>query len=74
MVQSGIVSLYKFGRYEIRSKIKRGGMAAVFHAYDPRFKRDVALKVLPPEYLHEPNFRARFEREAQTIAARRRLL
>ncbi len=60
--------LYQFGRYQIKSKIKRGGMAAVFHAFDPRFKRDVALKVLPPELSQYPNFRARFEREAQTIA------
>jgi serine/threonine-protein kinase len=44
-------------------------MATVYHAFDPRFKRDVALKVLPPQFLHDPAFRARFEQEAQTIAA-----
>jgi len=44
-------------------------MATVFHAYDPRFRRDVAIKVLPREFLHDPAFRARFEREAQTIAS-----
>lgn len=44
-------------------------MATVYHGLDPRFKREVALKVLPPEFLHDPTFRARFEREAQTIAA-----
>jgi serine/threonine-protein kinase len=58
-----------FGRYQIKSELGRGGMATVYHAYDPRFKRDIALKVLPPEFLHDPNFRARFEREAQTIAS-----
>ncbi len=63
------MSLYQFSRYEIQSKIKRGGMAAVFLAFDTRFKRDVALKVLPPEFSQNPSFRARFEREAQTIAA-----
>lgn len=57
-----------FGRYEIISELGRGGMATVFHAYDPRFQRDVAIKVLPREFLHDPNFRARFEQEAQTIA------
>jgi eukaryotic-like serine/threonine-protein kinase len=57
------------GRYEIRGELGRGGMATVFRAYDPHFKREVALKVLPREFLHEPTFRARFEREAQTIAA-----
>jgi serine/threonine protein kinase len=58
----------KFGRYEIKSEIGRGGMATVFHAYDPRFERDVAIKVLPREFLHDPQFRARFEREAKMIA------
>src|SRR5512136_3162125 len=58
----------KFGRYEIKAEIGRGGMATVYHAYDPRFEREVALKVLPREMLHELQFRARFEREAKTIA------
>jgi serine/threonine protein kinase len=58
----------KFGRYEIRGEIGRGGMATVYHAYDPRFDREVALKVLPHEMLHDLQFRARFEREAKTIA------
>ncbi|MBI4630655.1 MAG: serine/threonine protein kinase [Chloroflexi bacterium] len=57
------------GRYEVKSELGRGGMATVYHVYDPRFKRDVAIKVLPREFLHDPSFRARFEREAQTIAA-----
>src|SRR5512137_777481 len=58
----------KFGRYEIRGEIGRGGMATVYHAYDPRFEREVALKVLPREMLHDIQFRTRFEREAKTIA------
>lgn len=58
----------KFGRYEIKSEIARGGMATVFHAYDPSFERDVALKVLPQVFLHDPQFRTRFEREAKMIA------
>jgi serine/threonine protein kinase len=57
------------GRYLIQSEIGRGGMATVYQAYDPRFKRDVAIKILPPQFLHDPSFRARFEREAQIIAA-----
>jgi serine/threonine-protein kinase len=57
------------GRYEIRAEIGRGGMATVYRAYDPRFERDVAIKVLPRQLLHEPTFRARFEREAKIIAA-----
>lgn len=58
----------KIGRYEIRTELGRGGMATVFQAYDPNFERDVAIKVLPEVFLHDPQFRARFEREAKTIA------
>ncbi|MCZ7552855.1 MAG: serine/threonine protein kinase [Anaerolineales bacterium] len=56
------------GRYEIKTEIARGGMATVYHAYDPRFERDIAVKVLPMAFLHDPQFRVRFEREAKTIA------
>ena len=62
------MSNQNFGRYIIKGELGRGGMATVFHAYDPRFERDVAIKVLPREFLHDPQFRARFEREAKTIA------
>jgi tRNA A-37 threonylcarbamoyl transferase component Bud32 len=58
----------KFGRYEIKAEIGRGGMATVYHAYDPRFEREVAIKVLPREMLHDVQFRTRFEREAKIIA------
>jgi formylglycine-generating enzyme required for sulfatase activity/tRNA A-37 threonylcarbamoyl transferase component Bud32 len=57
-----------FGRYEIKGELGRGGMATVYHAFDPRFRREVAIKVLPHEFLHDQTFRARFEREAQSIA------
>ncbi len=58
----------QIGRYEITGELGRGGMASVYRGFDPRFKRDVAVKVLPREFLHDSSFRARFEREAQTIA------
>lgn len=57
-----------FGRYEIKSLLGQGGMATVHLAYDPHFKRDVAIKVLPRELLHDRTFHSRFEQEAQTIA------
>ena len=63
------MTLQKFGRYEIKDELGRGGMATVYRAYDPRFEREVALKVLPREMLHDPQFRIRFEREAKTVAA-----
>jgi len=56
-------------RYQILSELGRGGMAIVYHAHDPRFRRDVAIKVLPREFLYDPTFRARFEKEAQAVAA-----
>lgn len=59
----------KIGRYEVKVELARGGMATVLLAHDPRFERDVAIKLLPREFLHEPTFRARFEREAKLIAA-----
>jgi serine/threonine-protein kinase len=58
----------KIGRYEIKAELGRGGMATVYRANDPRFEREVAVKVLPREMLHDPQFRTRFEREAKTIA------
>ena len=59
----------KISRYEIRSEIGRGGMATVYLAYDPNFGREVAIKVLPHELMHDPSFRTRFQREARVIAA-----
>ena len=60
----------KIGRYEIKSELGRGGMATVYLGYDPRFEREVAVKVLPPELLHaDPQFRLRFSREAKIIAS-----
>jgi len=57
------------GRYKVKAKIAEGGMATIFRAHDPRFKRDVAIKMLPHEFLHDRTFRTRFEREAEIIAS-----
>lgn len=54
----------KFGRYEIRQELGHGGMGTVYHAYDPSFDRDIAIKIVPPQ----PHFRERFVREACAIA------
>ncbi len=58
-----------YGRYQIIREIGRGGMAIVYLARDPLFKRDVALKVMPYHFTQDEKLRARFEREAQTIAS-----
>jgi eukaryotic-like serine/threonine-protein kinase len=57
------------GRYRILQHIARGGMATVYLAHDPHFNREVAIKILPPQFMHDPMFLGRFKREAQTIAA-----
>src|SRR6516164_8852956 len=59
----------RLGVYEIGSPLGAGGMGEVYRARDPRLKRDIALKVLPDSTARDPERRARFEREAQSIAA-----
>ena len=61
--------MQSIGRYEIIRELGRGGMATVYLAYDPRFQREVAIKVLPRQFTHDPRFLERFEHEARTIAA-----
>jgi len=58
-----------FGRYEIVRRIGRGGMGSVFEARQVDLGRAVALKVLSPELAEDRDFRARFVREANTLAA-----
>ena len=56
------------GRYELLRHIARGGMADVYLARDELLDRQVALKVLFPEFANDPNFVERFRREAQAAA------
>jgi len=58
----------RLGPYEIQSAIGVGGMGEVYKAKDTRLDRSVAIKVLPREVSADPDRRARFEREAKTIA------
>jgi tRNA A-37 threonylcarbamoyl transferase component Bud32 len=53
------------GDYVLRSEIGRGGMGVVYRATDTRLKRDVAIKVLPPDLSYRRDLRERFVREAQ---------
>ena len=62
------MSVQKFNHYEIIEELGIGGMATVYRAYDPRFDRDVALKVLKRELLEDSQLRDRFERESKIIA------
>jgi serine/threonine-protein kinase len=52
------------GKYQILSHIATGGMGAVYKAHDPELRRDVALKILPPEMAAKPALLERFKREA----------
>ncbi|WP_077088800.1 serine/threonine-protein kinase PknH/PknJ [Mycobacterium rhizamassiliense] len=55
--------------YRIQAVLGTGGMGAVYLAADPGLPRQVALKVLSAELSRDPDFRARFVREADTAAA-----
>ncbi|MGB0385290.1 MAG: serine/threonine-protein kinase, partial [Ardenticatenaceae bacterium] len=58
----------QINRYQILAPLGRGGMALVYRAYDPHFKREVAIKVIASHFSHDPEFRQRFSNEAQVIA------
>jgi serine/threonine protein kinase len=56
------------GKYELRERIGRGGMAEVYKAYHAALDRFVAIKILHPFLGEEPEFKGRFEREARNVA------
>ncbi|HEY71947.1 MAG: hypothetical protein B6I35_01355 [Anaerolineaceae bacterium 4572_32.2] len=56
------------GAYRIVEKLGQGGMATVFKAYHPALDRYVAIKVMHPAFAGDPNFLARFQREARIVA------
>jgi serine/threonine protein kinase len=57
------------GPYQVLEKIGHGGMAEVYKAFHPTFRRYVAIKLLGQFQKADPNFAQRFRREAQAIAA-----
>jgi len=58
----------KIGPYKVVRKLGEGGMGVVWLAYDPALQRDVAVKVLPPEYAKNEHYLKRFLREARAAA------
>ncbi len=58
----------KLGPYEILTPLGAGGMGEVYRARDTRLSRDVAIKVLSPQFADNASFRDRFEREARSIS------
>ena len=59
----------RLGPYEILSALGAGGMGVVYRARDTRLGRDVAIKLLPETESSDPDWRARFEREARALAS-----
>jgi Tol biopolymer transport system component/tRNA A-37 threonylcarbamoyl transferase component Bud32 len=57
------------GPYEVVDLLGQGGMGEVYRARDRKLNRDVALKLLPGLFAHDPERLARFRREAQVLAA-----
>jgi serine/threonine protein kinase len=56
------------GKYQIVEPLGEGGMATVYKAYDPSLERYVAVKVIRAISQIDPNFLARFQREARALA------
>ncbi len=56
------------GHYEIIRELGRGGMATVYLARQTNMSRQVAIKILPREFLHDPQFIQRFRREVTLVA------
>ncbi len=59
----------RLGPYEITAQIGVGGMGEVYRATDTKLDRDVAIKVLPESLAGDPDRIARFQREAEVLAA-----
>ena len=59
----------KLGPYQIVSQLGQGGMGVVYTATDPRLKRTVAIKLLPPDLTKDEIAKQRFLQEAQAASA-----
>jgi Tol biopolymer transport system component len=59
----------RLGSYEVLAQIGAGGMGEVYQAHDTTLGRDVAIKVLPANFVNDPERLSRFQREARMLAA-----
>jgi serine/threonine protein kinase/formylglycine-generating enzyme required for sulfatase activity/dienelactone hydrolase len=64
-----VVAGSQVGEFRIVEFLGAGGMGEVYRATDTRLHRDVAIKMLPPEFADRPDWFARFRREARALAA-----
>ncbi|MGH9385770.1 MAG: protein kinase domain-containing protein [Vicinamibacterales bacterium] len=65
----GLTRGTRLGPYEIVDALGAGGMGEVYRATDTKLKRQVAIKTLPPSLAADPDRLARFQREAEVLAA-----
>jgi serine/threonine protein kinase len=59
----------RLGSYELGVQIGAGGMGEVYQAHDTKLERDVAIKILPEAFAHDPERLSRFQREAKMLAS-----
>jgi serine/threonine-protein kinase len=59
----------QIAHYRIIDKLGEGGMGAVYRALDTKLNREVAVKILPDALANDPDYLARFTREAQVLAS-----
>jgi Tol biopolymer transport system component/tRNA A-37 threonylcarbamoyl transferase component Bud32 len=59
----------QLGSHEITALLGKGGMGEVYRARDTKLKREVAIKILPEEFLRDPDRVSRFQREAEVLAS-----
>jgi Tol biopolymer transport system component len=64
-----LASGIRLGSYEVVAQIGAGGMGEVYQARDTKLGRDVAIKILPEAFAHDPERLSRFQREAKMLAA-----
>jgi eukaryotic-like serine/threonine-protein kinase len=58
----------QLGSYEITALLGKGGMGEVYRARDTKLKREVAIKILSPEFSLDADRLSRFQREAEVLA------
>jgi serine/threonine protein kinase len=59
---------HQLAHYQIKDLLGEGTFASVYRAFDQKFEREVAIKILKPVWLSDPQAVKRFKREAKTMA------
>lgn len=71
-MSTGMTGPRHIGKYELRERVGRGGMAEVWKAWDTQLERYVAIKILHADLQHDPEYTKRlFAREARVVASLR---